>query len=216
MTPDETQVTDVPVSSPLDAVIDGWARLFGYLAILTVVGIAVMVPFVGVVIALPGALYLRAGDAHARHHPGGLLRLLAGPLTSPLDLLRGLLGTLLSLPYAVAVTWLVPYLIMLFGATGVEVHPLVAAAWGVGAGVYVLGAGPGLRPPRRQLVRIFTALAPDPTRIAVAGAVLCVLVVAAMAGAVALQPSFAPLYELKNSVAQTLGRFQDSVQQHVS
>ena len=60
------------------------------------------------------------------------------------------------------------------------------------------------RAPRRQLVRVFTAFADEPRRIAVAGVLLCALALAAVAGAIVLRPSFSPMYELENSIAQQL------------
>lgn len=228
MSRDETQRAQTPpaASKPADAfgqgeppvgfVVEGWSRLLAYLVVAIVIGYTVMMPFFGLVLAFAGAAYLRAGDVHARRHTGGLLRLLAGPLTAPLDLLRGSAGAFVSLPYAAVVAVLLPPAIMAASAFDVEVHPLVGAAWGAGAASYVLLAAPGVRVPRRQLVRVFRALAGEPRSIAVIGAALCALALAALAGAIALQPSFAPVYELENSITQALSRFQDSVHQRVS
>ncbi len=195
-----------------DAVIEGWARLFAYLLVAIVVGSAVVLPFFGLVLALSAASYLRAGDLHARRHQGGgLLRLLAGPLTAPLDLLRGCAGTLACLPYAAVLAVAVPLLVMTGAAADVQVAPLVGAAWGAGVGAYVILAAPGVRAPRRQLVRVFVAVAGEPRRIAVAGLLLCVLALAAVAGAIVFQPNFAPTYELENAIGQKLSHFQHSV-----
>jgi eukaryotic-like serine/threonine-protein kinase len=105
---------------------------------------------------------------------------------------------------------------MATAAFDVEVHPLVGAAWGAGVAAYVVLAAPGVRTPRRHLIRVFTALAYEPRRIAAVGGLLCVATLAVLAGAIALGPSFSPMYELKNSIAQELSRFQDSIQQRVS
>jgi len=201
---------------PAGSVVEGWSRLFTYLVIAIMVGITIAVPFLGLVLAVAGASYLRAGDVHARRHRTGLLRLLGGPLTAPLDLVRGVAGTLVSLPYAAVFAVILPLAVMAAGAVDVEVHPLVAAAWGVGAAAYVLMAGPGVRAPRRHLLRVFTALANEPHLIAVVGGLLCALALAALAGAIVLQPAFAPMYELKNSISQALSRFQDSIRQRVA
>jgi hypothetical protein len=218
MTSDETHtVPEHPLAvehSP-DAVIEGWSRLFAYLVIAIVVGFTVVMPFFGLLLALAGASYLRAGDLHARRHGGGLLRALAGPLTAPFDLVRGAIGTLVSAPYAAVVAVVVPLLVMSGAAADVQVPPLVGAAWGAGAASYVLLAAPGIRTPRRHLVRVFTAFAGDPRRIAVAGVLLCALALAAVAGAIVLQPSFSPMYELENSIAQELSHYQHSVYRHV-
>ncbi|MCO5991952.1 hypothetical protein [Actinoallomurus rhizosphaericola] len=200
----------------VDAVVEGWSRLLTYLVVASVFGIAVITPFFGLLLALAGASYLRAGQFHARKHPATPLRLTVGPLTAPLDLVRGVVGTLLTVPYAAVFAVLVPMVIMAAAAADVQVAPLVAAAWGAGAAAYVLLAAPGVRAPRRHLQQVFTALAYGPRRIAVIGALLCAVTLAVLAGAIVLRPSFAPMYELENSIAQELSRFQDSIQQRVS
>src|SRR6476469_2458761 len=110
MTSDETPAVPLRLADEqaADAVVEGWSRLFAYLLVAIVTGFAVVLPFFGLVLALAAASYLRAGDVHARRHDGGLLRLLAGPLTAPLDLARGALGTLVTLPYAAALAVAVP------------------------------------------------------------------------------------------------------------
>ena len=219
MTSDETQAlpaqprADEPT---VDAVVEGWSRLFAYLAIAIIAGFTVVLPFAGLVVALAAASYLRAGDRHVRRHHGGLLRVLAGPLTAPLDLVCGSAGTLLTLPYAAVLAVAVPLAAMAAAALDVQVRPLVGAAWGAGAAAYVILAAPGVRAPRRHLVRVFAAFAHEPGRIAAVGVLLCALALASVAGAIVLQPRFSPMYELKNSIAQELSRFQHSVQQRVS
>lgn len=216
MTPDDTHAVRARslTDDPAAAVVEGWSRLFASLLVAVAVGCTVILPFFGLLFAVAGASYLRAGDVHARRHDGGLLRLLAGPLTVPLDLVRGVAGTLLTLPYAAVFAVAVPFLVMTGAAVDVEVDPLVGAAWGAGAGSYVVLVGPGVRVPRRQLMRVLTTLADEPRRIAVVGVPLCALALAALAGAIALQPRFSPVYELKNSITQELSHFQHSVRQH--
>ncbi|GAB3984836.1 hypothetical protein GCM10029978_095690 [Actinoallomurus acanthiterrae] len=220
MTWDDTSgaVSERPLAGDetVDAVVEGWSRLFAYLVVAIVFGLSVIMPFFGLLLALACASYLRAGQVHARRHHGGLLRLVVGPLTAPLDLVRGFAGTLLTVPYAAVFAVVVPMAIMATSAIDVQVAPLVGAAWGAGAAAYVLLAAPGVRVPRRHLVQVFVALASGPRRIAVVGAVLCVVTLAVLAAAIVLKPTFAPMYELENSIAQELSRFQDSIQQRVS
>jgi hypothetical protein len=218
MTPDDTHAAAQhrADASTADAVVEGWSRLFAYLVVAMVATFTVIVPFAGLVLAIAGASYLRAGDVHSRRHGSGLLRALAGPLTAPLDLLRGTAGTLVSLPFAVVPAVAIPFAAMAVAAVNIEVHPLVGAAWGAGAGAYVILAAPGVRAPRRHLIRVFTALAHEPRSIAVIGLVLCVLALATMAGAIVLRPTFSPMYELKNSITQELFEFQHSVRHRVS
>src|SRR3569833_4443488 len=218
MTSDETHAVSLEPpgdEQAADAVVEGWSRLFAYLLVAIAVGFTVVLPFFGLLLAIATASYLRAGDLHARRHNGGLLRLVAGPLTAPLDLARGVAGTLISLPYAAVFSVAVPMLVMCAAAVDVQVAPLGGAAWGAGAAAYVMLAAPGIRAPRRQLVRCFTASADEPRRSAVAGVLLCVLALAAVAGAVVLQPRFSPLFELVNSMAQELSQFQHSVRHNV-
>src|SRR6476469_930328 len=99
-TPETVSVPPYTDAQSVDSVIEGWSRLFAYLVVATAAGFAVMMPFPGLLLTLAAASYLRAGDLHARRHSGGLLRLLAGPLTAPLDLIRGVIGTLVTVPYA--------------------------------------------------------------------------------------------------------------------
>jgi hypothetical protein len=220
MTWDETSgaVSERPrvAEETVDAVVEGWSRLFTYLVVAIVFGLSVITPFFGLLLALATASYLRAGQAHARRHPQTLLRLVVGPLTAPLDLVRGVAGTLLTVPYAAVFAVAVPMAIMVAAAVDVQVAPLVAAAWGAGAAAYVLLAAPGVRVPRRHLIQVFTALASGPRRIAFVGALLCVVTLAVLAAAIVLKPTFAPMYELENSIAQELSRFQDSIQQRMS
>jgi eukaryotic-like serine/threonine-protein kinase len=217
MTSDETPAVPFRLADEqaADAVVEGWSRLFAYLLVAIVAGFTAVLPFFGLILALATASYLRAGDVHTRRHRGGLLRLLAGPLTVPLDLVRGVLGALVCLPYAAVVAVVVPMLVMCGSAVDVQVEPLVGAAWGAGAAAYVILAAPGIAAPRRQLIRIFTALADEPRRIAVAGVLMCGLALAAVAGAILLRPTFTPMFELENSIAQQLSQFQHSVHRHV-
>jgi hypothetical protein len=198
-----------------DPVIEGWARLLTWLVVVIVAGFAVVLPFAGLLLALAAAAYLHAGDSYARRHDGGLLRMLAGPLNSPLDLARGTAYALLTLPYAAVFAVLVPMAVMAGAAVHVEVAPLVGAGWGAGAAAGALLAAPGVRAPRRQLIGLFTSVAKEPNRIALAGVVLCVLALVSVAGAIVLQPRLAPMYELKNSIVQSLSHFQQSVRRHV-
>jgi hypothetical protein len=211
MTPDETQATGRSRAEDYDVVVEGWSRLFSYLVVAITASFTVILPFAGLVLALAGASYLRAGDVHARRHGAGLLRLLAGPLIAPLDLIRGAAGTLLSLPYAAVPAVAVPFAAMSVAALDVQINPPAGAAWGAGAGAYAILAAPGVRAPRRQLLRVFIAFAQGPRRIAGGGVLLCALALASVAGAIVLQPVFSPMYQLTNSIVQELTRFQHSM-----
>ena len=87
-------------------------------------------------------------------------------------------------------------------------------AWGLGAAVYVLWAGAGVRAPRHQMTRLFAAVAAEPSRIGLVGVMLCLAATAAVVAAIGLRPSFAPTYQLMDSLTVHLTLLQDSFHQH--
>jgi eukaryotic-like serine/threonine-protein kinase len=200
------------------AVVDGWSRLFTYLLIASVVAVVIAIPFVGLLIALPGVIVLRAGDLKFRRRDDrvGLLRLLFGPFVAPFALLGGLVGTVLTVPYAAVFAVGIPLGCMALAAFGVRPDPLTCVAWGLGAAVYILLAGPGVHAPRNQLTRLFAALAARPWRIGLVGVVLCLTATAGVVAAIGLRPSFAPTYQLMDSLTVHLTRLQDSIHQHTA
>jgi serine/threonine protein kinase len=190
-----------------------WSRLFSYLAVATMVGIAIMMPVVGLALALAGAFVLHAGDAAAgRPADGtGAVRLLTQPLSRPATLVRGVAITALTVPYAGVCAVVVTLGLVSLVVAGLQPDVLGACAWGVGASVYVLWAGPGVRGPRRQLARIFGAAAPEPRGIALMSVVLGTLACAAVVGAVSLMPSFEPVDRLDYMLAKPLDRLQQAL-----
>jgi hypothetical protein len=204
--------TEGPADGEL-AVLPAWSRLFAYLVVATVVSFAIMMPIVGIVLAAAGAFVLHAGDAAAARtgRAAGAFRLLLAPLAAPGTLLRGAGLTALTIPYAAVFTVVITLLLVSLVATGLEPNVAGACAWGVGAGVYVLWSGPGVRGPRRQLIRVFGAVAPEPRRIALVGAVLGILTFAAIVGAFSLTPSFAPMYGLQYTLFTSLEHLQSAL-----
>lgn len=197
------------------AVVHGWSRLFAYLLIAIVVSVTIIVPFVGLLIAVPGVILLRAGDLKFRRKEEvGLLRLLFGPFFAPFALVGGVIGTAITLPYAAVFAVGIPLGCMALAAFGIWPDPLTCVAWGLGASIYVLWAGPGVRAPRHQLIRVFSVLAAAPWRIGLVGAVLGLAAIGAVVAAIWLRPSFAPTYELMDSLTVHLTRLQDSFHQH--
>jgi hypothetical protein len=197
-----------PASAGRLAVAPAWSRLFAYLVVATVVSITIMMPVAGIVLALAGVFVLHAGDA-AAGRPGadaGAFRLLTAPLSAPAALLRAAVLTALTVPYAAVFAVLITLGLIALVVVGVHPNVLGACAWGTGASVYVLWAGPGVHAPRRHLVRVFGAVAPEPGRIALVSVLLGTLAFVAVVGAVSLTPSFAPMYGLEYALAKPLDR----------
>jgi hypothetical protein len=195
------------------AVVPAWSRLFAYLVVAIVVSIAIMMPIVGIVLAVAGGFVLRAGDAAAERagRDAGALRLLLAPLSAPAALLRGAALTALTIPYAAVFAVVVTLILISLVVLSLEPAVAGACAWGVGAAVYVLWAGPGVHGPRRQLRRVFGAVASEPRRIALVGAALGTLAFVAVVGAVSLTPSFAPMYGLQYTLFSSLDHLQSAL-----
>ncbi|MDL4818726.1 protein kinase domain-containing protein [Actinomadura opuntiae] len=176
------------------AVAQGWARLLAAMVVVIGVGIAVMMPIVGLLLTLVAVTLLRA--AMSRTVTGW----------------AGALGrTALTVPYAAALTAAVPLALAAASVIGGEIDSLGACAFGAGAGAAVLWTAPGVSAPRRQLERMFLAVAGNPRHIAVAGVVLGVLALLAVVGAMSLRPSFAPMYGLQSSLERSIDRLQNAM-----
>lgn len=143
-------------------------------AMLVMAGLSVILPVAGSVAALTLIILLRAGElaaerATARRSARGA-RASDPVLTAaafPWYLFRALLGSLMLLPFALAVA------VIAGGVTILALpgHPLPRAI-GVAAGIFIgfYGLGPGSGRPRRQLRRIFATVAS--TRLAQAAVVI--------------------------------------------
>ncbi|TDB92130.1 hypothetical protein E1266_25285 [Actinomadura sp. 7K534] len=173
------------------AVARGWARLLAAMVVVIAVALAVIAPIAGLLLTLGAVTLLRAAWEPSR----------------PLALGR----TLLTVPYAAAATVAVPLGLVAVSAFGGEIDSLSAAAFGAGAGAAVLWTGPGVSAPRRQLELMFLPVVRRPRRLAAAVAVLGGLALLAGVGALALTPSFSPMYGLQGSVEGTMDRLQTAV-----
>lgn len=179
------------------AVARSWARLLAAMVVVIAVAAVVVAPVVGLVLTVAAVTLLRLADVPAGSRARGLPRAFG--------------RTLASVPYAAVATTAVPLGLVAVSAVGGEIDSLHAAAYGAGAGAAVLWTAPGVSAPRRRLERTFLSAARSPRRIAAAGAVLGVLALVAVVGALALTPSFSPMYGLQSSVEGTLDRLQTSV-----
>ena len=125
------------------------------LLLLTVTALAVRAPVPMLLVTLPIAVLLRAGD-RARPQPttvGGLLGLLGrpGPLLSAAAATAGLLlyGAILGLPVTLFVTVFLS-----------RVSTQVALSGGIAVALWTVCAGPGVDGPRRQLRRMIASTLP--------------------------------------------------------
>lgn len=163
---------------------------------LMAVGISVILPVAGTLVALAAIVTLRAGDLAQR---GVAARRTArgarpsDPLITaaafPWFLFRSLLGTLVLAPLALVAAALVA------GVTIVAVpaHPLSRAlAYAAGALVAFYGLGPGSRRARKQLNRVFSVVVGTRTAEAVALLGLGVLAFAALVAAASWPSAFWP------------------------
>ncbi|WP_262403025.1 hypothetical protein, partial [Actinomadura sp. CNU-125] len=171
------------------AVAHGWARLLAAMVVVIAVGVAMMMPIAGLVLSLVAVTWLRAVTAVAFR-----------------DWALAFGRTAATVPYAAAFTVAVPPVLLAATVFGMEIDSLAACAFGAGAGAAALWTAPGVRGPRRSLERMFLRIAGSPRRIAVLGAVLALPTLAAVAGALSLTPSFAPMYGLASSLEGTLDR----------
>ncbi|WP_158566881.1 serine/threonine-protein kinase [Actinomadura craniellae] len=178
------------------AVAPTWTRLLSAMVVTTAVGVTIMMPVVGVVLSLGAVFALRAGAALP---------------VSPGALVHALGRTAATVPYAAVVTLVVTVLLAALVAVGAATDPVGACAWGTGAGVYVLWAGPGVRGPARGLRRLLGGAAASPRRIGLVGVAFGTLAFLSVVGAVSLTPSLAPMYGLQNSLDSSLTRFQEAV-----
>ncbi|QKG25888.1 serine/threonine protein kinase [Actinomadura verrucosospora] len=183
----------VPAEPARPPVVRAWARLLAAMVVVIGVGVAVMMPVVGLVLTLAAVTVLRAATAGT-----------AG------DWARALGRTVLTVPYAAVFTVAVPVGLAATSALGGQIDSLGACAFGAGAGAAVLWTAPGVKAPRRQLERMFAAVAGNPRRIAVTGVVLGVLALLAVVGAMTLTPSFAPLYGMQSSLERAVDRLQNA------
>lgn len=185
------------VAAPEMRVALGWARLLTALVVVIAIAVAIIAPIAGLVLSLAAVALLRLADA--RPEDGT-----QGP--------AGAVGrTLLTVPYAAVLTAAVPLVLVAASAVGGRIDSLRACAFGAGAGAAVLWAAPGVRAPRRRLERMLLPLARRPRLVAAAAAGLGALALLAGVAAMTLDPSFAPMYGLQQTLERSLDRLQHAV-----
>src|SRR5215472_475940 len=160
-----------------------WPSAMVVATLLVAVGLSVVLPVVGALSALVLIVLLRAGElAHERRSVRGARprdRVLLVAL-SPWYLVRSALGCLLLAPFAL-VAAAVAGLVTISISPGHHLPRAVAAAAGTLVAFY--GFGPGSARPRRQLSRLFAAVATGRAVQAVALAGMTALALATLAAA---------------------------------
>ena len=172
------------------------SRLLGLATMVIAIAVSVMLPIAGTIGALAVITLLRAGDRASsaltvRRSVRGpsASDILIGVVTAPWAIARSLLTTVLILPVAalVASAALVVTLIM----TTPDSLPL-AGSYAAGAAVAFYATGPGSGGARREMDRLFGAVARTRGAAAIVTLAMCCLAAAAIATAAAQPPLYWP------------------------
>jgi hypothetical protein len=172
------------------------SRLLGLAAMVIAIAVSVMLPVAGAIGALAIITLLRAGDRAqsaltVRRSVRGpsAADIVVGVLTAPWAIARSVLTTALLAPLAalVAAVVFVGTLVMTTAAS----TPL-AGAYAAGAAVAFYGIGPASAGPRREMNRLFRAVARTRASSAVVTLVMFCLAAAAVAAAAANPPLYWP------------------------
>jgi predicted Ser/Thr protein kinase len=206
-------MTPYPVGS---ARIDlGWYKLIAYLLIFATVGVTAELPVLGGSVALLAAWYLRSGDAAVRSRRVPVRNaqdLLLGPLRWPGSMARSAIQTALSLLYAGVAGGLVVVALLVLAESGTRsVSNETAASLGLGVAAYVVLAGLGMMGPRRQLVRLLSATAPDRRTVSIVGLTAVAATVVVLLIAWVDVPHWAPLGDPYGSLDALRGRIHDGI-----
>jgi predicted Ser/Thr protein kinase len=189
----------------------GLYKLFAYLTVVAVSALCAVLPFLAGLGALAAAWHLRAGDAAARSR--------TAPARTTADLLRTPIrakarATVLAGPalaYAGLAATLAGTAVFARGRLGNAAGPAAITKGAAFAFAYVTLAAPGALAPRRQLVRLLSAVAADRRRAAYAGLALGVLAAAAVYAAWWLPPSWWPLPSPRGAIARVAGLVTDRI-----
>ncbi len=179
--------TDVPPETSLDGAAApqearsgrrvplGVYRVIGSLMILIAIVVCAVLPLTGVVMVVLAAWYLRAGDSavrSGRFTVRGAGDLIVAPARAPGSVAVSTIMLVPVLTYAgiaagLAGAALSAESILARDLASETITSLTALVFG-----YVMLAGPGLKAPRRQLVRLLSAVAPDRRATALTGAAI--------------------------------------------
>jgi hypothetical protein len=173
-------------------------HLFVLLVVLAGAGLSILLPIAGGLIALTALLALRAGDLTrnwaARHRAKRGATAAMSALVYPGMLVWSGVTMIALAPVALVAAGIAVTITVL----AVPAHPFVqAAAYASGAIVLCYGLGPGSSAPRRQLGRIYAAMARSPGGAAVVLFFAAALCLAALVAAFSQLPFYWPLEHLR-------------------
>ncbi|MQA97297.1 MAG: protein kinase [Streptosporangiales bacterium] len=168
----------------------------GLLLFLSLVGLTLVLPTIGVITAVLGAAVLRAADRaletlsdrRALRGPssGDLLRVVAGV---PLGLIGGILGTLMWMPVNAILALVITIVLTISTTAG----PATLATYAVAAFAALTVAGPGARKVRRSASRALAGIAGGPSGGPVGALALGLLALIMLSAGLTQAPSWAPL-----------------------
>jgi hypothetical protein len=174
----------------------GIYKALAYLSVLAAAGLCAVLPVLAGAGTLALAWYLRAGDAAVRRRRVPV-RTAADLVLAPARAGGARVRAGLALPFVLLYAGLsaavVAALLVVWGWHGGPTAPETTARPVAFAFAYVVLAGPRMMAPRRQLVRLLSALAPGRRAVTETGLVLAVLTVMVAAGAWELAPHWWPL-----------------------
>jgi eukaryotic-like serine/threonine-protein kinase len=183
----------------------GVYKILAYLSVLAVSAVCALLPLLGGAGTVLAAWYLRVGDVAVRERRVEVRR--AGDLVfAPVRTRAGRFRAgLVALPAAA-------YAGLVAGAAGLALFAAVRQGGTLGPGTITKGAafafgyatlaGPGMMAPRRQLVRLLSAVAPDRRATARAALVLTGLTAAAVLAARVRPPSWWPSGQSRESLGR--------------
>jgi hypothetical protein len=177
-------------------------HLFVLLVVLAGAGLSILLPIAGGLIALTALLALRAGDLTrnwATRHRAKRGTAAMSALVYPGMLVWSGITMIALAPVALVAAGIAVTLTIL----AVPAHPFVqAAAYASGAIVLCYGLGPGSSAPRRQLGRIYAAMARSPGGAAVVLFFAGALCLAALVAAFSQLPFYWPLEHVRVRINQ--------------
>ncbi len=172
------------------------SRLLGLATMVIAIAVSVMLPVAGTIAALVAITLLRAGDraqsalAVRRSVRGpSAADVLVGVLTVPWAIARSVLTLALLAPLAALVAAVVFAATLVMSTAGAT---SLAGAYAAGAAVAFFGIGPASAGPRREMNRVFRAVARTRGSSAVVTLVMFCLAAAAVAAAAANPPLYWP------------------------
>ncbi|GAB3984839.1 hypothetical protein GCM10029978_095700 [Actinoallomurus acanthiterrae] len=214
--PAATGVRPVPASPPHGTVPPsgtprvalGWYKLLAYLAIVTAVAACAVAPVVGLPV-VAAVWYLRAGDSAVRSRRvpvRGAEDLVLVPFRVPGSLGRSTSALIPALLYAALAAAVTGLALLVWTATHGEQWPDAVIRWGAAAFAWVILAGPGVMAPRRQLVRLLSAVAQSRRHATAVGFFLAGAASLAMAAGWALRPRWWPIGDRADVLVQLTER----------